>query len=259
MRRTSPPLQRDRFALRREPTELGDEVAAVLLEHRPQLGRAGDAACGGERLGDLVGGEVGQGPLVNAFGVGADGEDEHHVGEVDGLSPRRRADLGEGDVDEVQVPVLDEEVGRLDVPVGDAGVPQLADESEPFVDDLVVDLGVADLLGAVEELGDEQVLAVGGQLDDAHRSRRRQSGVAEQAHRVVLVLDQLAHRLERPLVLEVAVEDRPPELVPAVGADVVHRVELPEQVRVGIAGDPQPQWCRSAGTGQPDGLARRRR
>ena len=36
---------------------------------------------------------------------------------------------------------------------------------------------------------------------------------------------------------------------------MVHRVELPEQVRVGIAGDPQPQRGRSAGTGQPDRLA----
>ena len=36
---------------------------------------------------------------------------------------------------------------------------------------------------------------------------------------------------------------------------MVHRVELPEQVRVGIAGDPQPQRCRPSGTGQPDGLA----
>ena len=251
----APALQRDRLALRGQAAELGDEIATVLLEHRPQLRRAGDAAGGGEGLGDLVGGEVGEGPLVDAFGVRADGEDEHHVGEVDGLPPRRRADLGEGDVDEVQVPVLDEQVGRLDVPVGDAGVPELADEGQAFVDDLVVDLGVADLLGAVEELGDEQVLALGGQLDDPHRPRRRQAGVAEQAHRVVLVLDQLAHRLERPLVLEVAVEDRPPELVPAVGADVVHRVELPEQVRVGIAGDPQPQRRRSAGTGEPDGLA----
>ena len=151
--------------------------------------------------------------------------------------------------------VLDEEVGGLDVAMGDAGVPELTQEGQPFVDDLVVDLGVADLLGTVEELGDEQVLAVGGQLDDAHRPRRGQSGVAEQAHRVVLVLDQLAHRLERPLVLEVAVEDRPPELVPAVGADVVHRIELPEQVRVGITGDLQPQRCRAAGSGQPDGLA----
>ena len=57
--------------------------------------------------------------------------------------------------------VLDEEVGRLDVPMGDAGIPELADEGKAFVDDLVVDLGVADLLGAIEELRDEQVLRSG--------------------------------------------------------------------------------------------------
>ena len=153
------------------------------------------------------------------------------------------------------MPVLDQQVGRLDVPVGDTGIPQLADQGKPFVDDLIVDLGVADLLGTVEELGDEQVLALGGQLDDAHGPRRGQAGVTEQAHRVVLVLDQLAHRPERLLILEVSVEDRPPEFVPAVGADMVHRVELPEQVRVGIAGDPQPQRGRPAGTGEPDRLA----
>ncbi len=75
------------MTLRGEAAELGDEVATVLLEHRPQLRRAGDAAGGGERFGDLVGGEVGEGSLVDAFGVRADGEDKHHVGEVDGLPP----------------------------------------------------------------------------------------------------------------------------------------------------------------------------
>ena len=69
--------------------------------------------------------------------------------------------------------VLHEQVGRLDVAMGDAGVPQLADQREALVDDLVVDLGVADLDGAVEELGDEHVLALGRQLDDADRLRRR--------------------------------------------------------------------------------------
>ena len=118
----------------------------------------------------------------------------------------------------------------------------------------VVDLGVADLHGAVEELGDEHVLALGRQLDDPDRLRRRDADVAQQAHGVVLVLDQTAHRLERRLVLEAAVEHRAAELVPAVGADVVHRVELPEQVRVGVTGDPQPQRRRAARAGQPDRL-----
>ena len=70
-------------------------------------------------------------------------------------------------------PSLDQQVGRLDVAVGEPGVPQPADSGQALVDDLVVDLGVADLDGAVEELGDEQVLALGGQLDDAQRRGRR--------------------------------------------------------------------------------------
>ena len=43
---------------------------------------------------------------------------------------------------------------------------------QALVDDGVVDLGVADLLRAVEELGDEQVLALRRELDDAHRLQR---------------------------------------------------------------------------------------
>ena len=35
---------------------------------------------------------------------------------------------------------------------------------------------------------------------------------------------------------------------------MVHGVELPEQVRVGFAGDAQPQWCRATRAGQSDGL-----
>ena len=96
-------------------------------------------------------------------------------------------------------------------------------------------VGVADLLGAVEELGDEQVLALGRHLDDAVGRRGRDADVLQQPQRVVLVLDQPAHRLEGRLVLEAAVEDRAAELVPAVGAHVAHGVELPEQLGVGIA------------------------
>ena len=78
--------------------------------------------------------------------------------------------------------------------------------------------------------------------------------VAHQTQRVVLVLDQPAHRLERRLVLEASVEDGPAELVPAVGAHVVHRVELPEQVRVGVARDVEAQRRRTARAGEPDRL-----
>ena len=105
-------------------------------------------------------------------GVGAHREDEHHVGEVDGLPPRRRSHLREGHVDEEDVAVLHHQVRGLDVAVGQARVPELADQRQALVDDVVVDRGVTDLLRAVEELGDEQVLALGRELDDARRTPR---------------------------------------------------------------------------------------
>jgi hypothetical protein len=82
------------------------------------------------------------------------------------LAPRSGADLGEEHVDQQQPVVADQQVGRLDVAVGQAGVPQLADDPQAVVDDLVVDLGLAQLGRAVEELGDQQVLTLGGQLHD---------------------------------------------------------------------------------------------
>ena len=115
--------------------KLRQQVAAVLLHDRAELGRARDAARGGERLGDLVGREEPQRALVHAVGVGAHREHEHHVGEVDGLAPRRRAHLREGDVDEQQVAVADEQVGGLDVAVREPGVPELADQRQALVDD----------------------------------------------------------------------------------------------------------------------------
>ena len=49
-------------------------------------------------------------------------------------------DLDEGDVDEQHVPVADEEVGRLDVAVGEPGVPEPAHDQQALVDHLVVDV-----------------------------------------------------------------------------------------------------------------------
>ena len=72
--------------------------------------------------------------------------------------------------------------------------------------------------------------------------------VAQQPQRVVLVLDEPPDGLERRLVLQAPVEDRAAELVPAVGPHVVHGVELPEQVGVGVAGDAEPQRRRAART-----------
>ena len=78
-------------------------------------------------------------------------------------------------------------------------------------------------------------------------------GVAHHAQRIVLVLDETAHSLERRLVLQPPVEDRAPGLVPPVRTDVVHRVELPEHVPVRVAGETQPQRRRPAGRGEADG------
>ena len=70
-------------------------------------------------------------------------------------------DLGEEHVDQVQLAVADQQVGRLDVAVGEVRIPELADDAQPLVDDGVVDLGLTDLFGAVDELKDDQVLPLG--------------------------------------------------------------------------------------------------
>ena len=54
----------------------------------------------------------------------------------------------------------------------------------------------------------------------------------QQAQGVVLVGDQAPHRAEGILILQRAVQDAPPQLVPAVGADVALGVELGEEVLV---------------------------
>jgi hypothetical protein len=45
--------------------------------------------------------------------------------------------------------------------LGDADVPEGPDHGHPLVDDLVVGLGVAEVPGVLEELGDQHVLLVG--------------------------------------------------------------------------------------------------
>ena len=141
--------------------------------------------------------------------------------------------LDEGDVDQHHPAVADQQVGRLDVAVGQAGVPQLADDAEALVDDRLVHLGLAELLGLVEELEGDQVLALGGELDDPVGPRRGQAGVAEQPQGIVLLLDQPADGVEGLLVLEAAVQQLPAELVPAVRAQVAAGVQLAEQDRGG--------------------------
>src|SRR3954451_11865878 len=104
--------------------------------------------------------------------------------------------------------------------MGEPRVPELADQLQALVDQLLVDLGVTDLLRAVEELRDEEVLALRRELDDAERRRGGNAGVVEDPGGVVLVLHEASHRLERRLVLESPIEDRSAELVPPIGTNV---------------------------------------
>jgi hypothetical protein len=131
------------------------QVAALGAQQAAQLRRQGQPTGGREALGDLLDAELPQGPLVNALGVGPQRQAEHHVGQVDRLPPGGRAQFDEGHVDQQQVAVADQQVGGLDVTVGQPGRPELADDLEAAVDYLLVDLGLAEFGGALEELGDQ--------------------------------------------------------------------------------------------------------
>ena len=241
----TPALQHDRPPFGSELPELAEHVAGVSFHEGAELRRARHAAGSGERLGELGRGEVAQRPLVDPLRIRAHREHQHHVAQVDRLPPRRGSYLDEEHVDQQQLPVADHEIARLDVPVRDPRVPHGADKLQPLVDHAVVDVGFADLHGAMEELGDQHVLALWRDLHDAVRPGGRHAHVLQQAKGVVLVLGEPPHRLERMLVFQGAVEDGPPELVPAVGAHVALGVELGEQVLVRVSLDLQPQRCRA--------------
>ena len=113
--------------------------------------------------------------------------------------------------------VADQQVGGLDVAVGQPGIPQLADDAEAVVDHALVDLGLAQLDRPVEELRHQQVLPLGGELDHAVGPRGGQAGVATHAQGIVLLLDEAPDSVERLLVLQAPVEELAAELVPAVG------------------------------------------
>jgi hypothetical protein len=146
-----------------------------------------------------------------------------------------------------------EHVRGLQVPVGEPRRPEQLHELHPLVDDRVVGLGVAERRRVREELGDEHVLAVRGELHDAVGGRDADPDVAQQTQRVVLVEREPAHRPERDLVLELPVHDRAPDLVPAVRAQVSGGVDLAEQVPVEL-GHAHPERARPARARQPERL-----
>ena len=162
--------------------------------------------------------------------------------------------LGEEHIDQVQLAAADQQVGRLDVTVGEVGVPQLADDGQPLVDDRVVDVGLAEFGGAIEELEHDQVLPLGGELGDTVGLRAGQAGPLHQRQRVILLLHQPPDGAERLLILQPPVPQRPGELVGAVGAQMAARVELAEHIP-GVAGS-RPGPGSAAGWTRPSPTAR---
>jgi len=120
--------------------------------------------------------------------------------------------------------------------VGKTAVPELASDGEAGIDDGVVHIDVsADLCGAVEELGHQQVLPLRRDLDEAERAGRGDAGAVHQPEEVVLVLHEAANRGEGRLVLEPPVDQGAEQLVPAVRTQMVLGVELAEQFRFAVA------------------------
>ena len=193
-RRTLHRWMRDRPALGRQPAELLQQVTTVLLHHQPKLGGAGDAAGRRERLGDLRGGEVLQRMLVDPFRIGL-------TARTSIMLPRSTACRhGEGRTwtkNASTSSTLPSRTMRLPGLMSRWARPashSFRIEQQPLVDDLVGDLGLADLRRPVEELHDDQVLALGGDLDDAVRRGHRQFHVLHQAQGVVLVLARTGGR-----------------------------------------------------------------
>ncbi len=230
------------------------------LQLRRQLRRDREPHRAGEPLGDLVGREDRRRSRVHPVRVGAQREAEHHVRQVDGLAPRRRPHLQSRDVHELQVATDDQEVRRLQIAMGEPRVPEMPNEFESSVDHGVIHVGVAEVPASLEELRDEHVLEVRGQLDDAVRSRDADPCVAKGAKRVVLIGDEPSHGAHRRLVLELAVEHFPHHAIPAVGACVAGGVHLREDAGAVVQGHPQRGGSAGAlqaerfdvGDGQPE-------
>jgi hypothetical protein len=131
--------------------------------------------------------------------------------------------------------------------------PQIANDRETLVDDRVVHGRLVDLGGAVEELGDHQVLPLRGELHHAVGLGAGQAGALHQRQRVVLLLHEPPHGVERLLVLEPAVQQGAAELVGAVGAQVAPGIQLGEQPPVPVALDLDAQGVEPAEPSNPNG------
>jgi hypothetical protein len=138
--------------------------------------------------------------------------------------------------------------------VGQARLPQLADDHQALVDDRVIHRRLADLGGPVEELAHHQVLALWGELHDAIRLWAGYPGALHQRQGVVLLLDKPTHGVERLLVLQPPIQQGPAELVPAVGPQVAASVQLGEQPGVLLPLDLDTQRGRAGRALPAEGL-----
>ena len=136
--------------------------------------------------------------------------------------------------------------------VRDARVPERAHQREPVVDHGVGHFRLVQGLRVLEELRHEHVLGVRGELDDPVHARDAHADVVEQPERVVLVGDEPADRADRRLILELSVQDRPPDPVPAVRARVRGRIDLREHARPVL--DRHPDRRGPAGSLEPERL-----
>jgi hypothetical protein len=184
-----------RFTAGSTPAAAAREAAPRTRRAGPDLslaaggaaGRQRQPAGGGEALGDLLDRELAQGPLVDHLGARAQGQAQHHVGQVHRLPPRAGPGLGEGHVDQQQAAVVHQQVGRLDVTVGQAGIYSLRMILRPS--SITCWSTLSPQLGrAVEELVDQQVLPVRSQLHKAVRSWSGQAGQVQLVQGIVLLL-----------------------------------------------------------------------
>ena len=162
--------------------ELGVQVAALGADHPAQLGGQGQPAGGGERLGDLVDGELPQRPLVDLFGrwTAAPGT-SIMLARSTAWRHGRRAELGEATSMSSSRPSRTSRLAGLMSRWARPASHSLRTMRRPSSMMRVVDLGLAELDGAVEELGDQQVLPLRGELDEAVRLRAGQPGRAASA------------------------------------------------------------------------------
>jgi len=116
--------------------QVGTPLPGVRPEMGPELGRDGESARRRKCFTHVRIGEHGQCLFVHQVRPDVERQYQHHVGEVDRPPPTTGTNLAKGDVNQHQVAILHQEIGRLQVAMGQPGIPQPADDSQTLIDDL---------------------------------------------------------------------------------------------------------------------------